>query len=763
VSSPDLPESTTRFGEFSADLETGELRRNGAKVKLQGQPFEILALLLKRPGRVVTREELRQRLWPSDTFVDFEHGLNAAVNRLREALGDSADEPRFIETVPRRGYRFIAAIEGHLRAEPSEVSQVQDVRSRSQSLWLRIVALIVGVVCLGSASLFIYKRTSTSRPSVQRTLTRLTFDEGLQVEATWSPDGRLIAYSSDRAGKFDIWVQQVSGGNPVQVTKGPAHNWQPDWSPDGKYIVYRSEEGDGGLYIVPALGGAGMERKIASFGYYPRWSPDGSKILFGSFSTRLPVRSRFYVVESDGSAAREVWTDLAESVHAYSAAWLPDSQRICIWAPGEPAPNFWAIPVGGGPASRLEIAPEVVKHLTEAAGQGGGIDISRRFSWSPSGTAIYWEHAYQDARNIWRLTIDPRTLRGTGIERLTTGSGADIQPALSADGKRLAFTTQTQQVRTWLFPLDATRGRITGPGQAVTSSAVQAWTPNLSRDGGRLAFFAERGGKFELREELLSEGREIPIAAADDSYGRTVPQWSRDGTSLAYVRQKTFTTEVRSRAEIFEDGLMLWSSQNRTEEPITDLGQTNRIVYDWSPDDKLLLFSQSNSNTGRYEIWQLPVAARPHAEAAAQKIISNPDYDLFQPHFSPDGRWIVFEAISNGSTPGSALYIIPAVGGSWIRITDGKSWDDKPRWSPDGKMIYFVSGRGGLFNVWGIRFDPVKGKPFGEPFRVTAFERPALMIPQRIPWVEISLTQHRLALNLVQMTGNIWMLDNVDR
>ena len=114
----------------------------------------------------------------------------------------------------------------------------------------------------------------------QRALTRLTFDDGLQFGATWSPDSRFIAYSSDRGGKFDIWVQQVSGGDPVQVTKGPGDNWQPDWSPDGKYIAYRSEEGDGGLFIMPALGGAGLKRKIASFGYFPRWSPDSSRLLF---------------------------------------------------------------------------------------------------------------------------------------------------------------------------------------------------------------------------------------------------------------------------------------------------------------------------------------------------------------------------------------------------------------------------------------------------------------------------------------------------
>jgi len=101
-----------RFGIFEADLRAGELRRNGSKIKLQDQPFQLLALLLERPGEVVTREELRGKLWPADTFVDFDHGLNAAVKRLRGALGDSAENPRFIETLSRRGYRFLVPVNG---------------------------------------------------------------------------------------------------------------------------------------------------------------------------------------------------------------------------------------------------------------------------------------------------------------------------------------------------------------------------------------------------------------------------------------------------------------------------------------------------------------------------------------------------------------------------------------------------------------------------------------------------------------------------
>ena len=263
------------------------------KLKLTGQPFQVLAILLERPGEVVTREELQKRLWP-DTFVDVDHNLNTAINKIREVLGDSAESPRFVETLPRRGYRFIAPVEGVRLSKSWRLRSCGRNRERHGPAAPRSCSS--SFVLLAGAGFFIYKRLQSPASSAQRALTRLTFDDGLQIGATWSPDGRFIAYSSDRGGKFDIWVQQVSGGDPVQITKGPGHNWQPDWSPDGKYIAYRSEDGEGGLFIVPALGGEGLARRIAPFGYYPRWSPDSSQILFQT--TQLPVSNRFLCSES---------------------------------------------------------------------------------------------------------------------------------------------------------------------------------------------------------------------------------------------------------------------------------------------------------------------------------------------------------------------------------------------------------------------------------------------------------------------------------
>jgi len=556
-------------------------------------------------------------------------------------------------------------------------------------------------------------------------------------------------------------VQQVSGGDPVQVTKGPGHHWQPDWSRDGKYIAYRSEEGDGGIYAVPALGGAGLERKIASFGYYPQWSPNSLQVLFQTHFTVTVHWNRFYVAQLDGSAPREVLAEFIDQnkLSAASAAWHPDGKRLTVWVGDfSPSPSFWTVPIAGGPGIKVKIAPAVQKKLAEVSGEGETGEHEQlgdySFSWSPSGDAIYFERGYRGARNIWKMTVDPKTQRATGIDRLTIGSGPDAGVAVSTDGRRLAFTAKSQRIRAWLFPFDATTGHIGGNGNAVTAPGRTSAEPTLSRDGTKLAYYVPHGESLglisgDVRNEVwvksLVDGREVPVIA--DDFSRWGQVWSPDGMQLAYQRRNRSTNEKQ---------LMVWSSQSHEEEP---LGSTPVWPWDWSPDGKWLLSAYEG-------IWLVPVAAAPHAEIAAKKIISpDPAYQIYQPHFSPNGRWIVFEAVANSPSPKpeSTLYVVPTSGGPWTRITDSKHWDDKPRWSPDGRTIYFVSRRGGFFNVWGIHFDPAAGKTVGEPFQVSNFESPRLMVPRWIPPVGLSLTEDKLVLTMAEESGGIWVMDNVDR
>ncbi len=813
------------FGAFELEGRTAELRRNGVAVRLQEQPSQLLLFLLQHAGQIVTRDDLRLQLWPADTFVDFDHALNTAVMKLREALGDSSEKPLYIQTLPRKGYRFVAPVSalpgnngggtartrmeesavekavpsytnGNLRGTipadtPAKIGGVSTSierhdatvgldgrdagkpRTRLASAAVARIAIILAAAILLAGAVFFYLRP---KPAIApaRSLTRITFDEGLQTDPTWSPDGRYIAYSANRGGATNIWMQQISAGEPVQITTGPGPNWQPDWSPDGRYIAYRSDAGEDGLFVIPAVGGAGQERRIASFGYKPRWSPDGAQILFQTHP--LSSRDKFYVVGLDGALPREVLDEFVRQHRSLdqnhlSAAWHPDGKRVTIWVRDalqpEPSPSFWTLPVQGGTAVHTELASPVQKRFAELAIRSGREWVAdSKFAWAPSGDAIYLERTFRGSRSLWRLKIDARTLRATASEQLTAGAGIDTAPAVSSDGKRLAFTAANSKIGAWLFPLDADQGRISGPGTFITSPGVDAWLTALTRDGSKLVFSGTRAGETRLWIKSLPDGRELPLFL--DNYDRYSPAWSPDGNRLAYVR---------SPEHSMRDQIMVWSANTRQEEPVTSpnsnrssTGKPLRVIlYDWSPDGRSLLITKVDADFADVTVWQVPVGAAPRAELQERKILADPRFEIYQPHFSPDGSWIVFQGVGQSDPGGhskrpSSLYVMRAAGGPWIPIVSDVNWADKPRWSADGRIIYFLWSHDSAFAVWGIRFNPVTGKRVGNAFRVSPLDSPDLMASDvNIGSLEISVSRKSLVTTVGQVTGGIWVLDNVDR
>ena len=299
-----------RFGPFAVDVERHMITKHGVRVRLQTQPFQILAALLEKPGAIVSRDELRRRLWTENTFVDFEHGLNAAVARLRQALGDSSEEPRYIETVSKLGYRFAASVEqqtvsneeasiGRVSASRHRAARntrqngaqsgsdelrrpgMQGESSRSRVLWITAAVALAVRRRAGSCS----SVPNLPPPSMRRPVP-LTAFRGFEGNPTVSPDGNHVAFTwnGEKQDNFDIYVLAIPSGTPVRLTNDPAEDLSPAWSPDGRTIAFLRRRGDRSDLMLTAATG-GPEHKVAEtqerMWFQLRksstlaWSPDG--------------------------------------------------------------------------------------------------------------------------------------------------------------------------------------------------------------------------------------------------------------------------------------------------------------------------------------------------------------------------------------------------------------------------------------------------------------------------------------------------------
>jgi DNA-binding winged helix-turn-helix (wHTH) protein len=357
-----------RFGDFEADLRSGELRQAGVKLKFGGQPFQVLTILLEQPGELVTREELQKRLWP-DTFVDVDHNLNTAINKIREVLGDSADSPRFIETLPRRGYRFIGELERPAGPVMEPVVRAEPNRPwRSRQSWWKIASVVLAISVVALAAVLSYRRHQQQRPEEQAILTVLPFTAfpGVATSPAFSPDGSRIAFAWDGdlvngANGFDLYVKALGSETLLRLTQHPSESISPTWSPDGTQIAFQRLAGaDSGIYVVPALGGP--ERKLrptqmptTNFNWFSRinftlisWSPDGKWIAFADV-TPGEEHARIHLLSTETLEIKQVPISrkcAGEGLPAFSH----NGEYLAYWCflSGNGEAVLYSLPIPGG-------------------------------------------------------------------------------------------------------------------------------------------------------------------------------------------------------------------------------------------------------------------------------------------------------------------------------------------------------------------------------------------------------------------------------
>ena len=586
---------------------------------------------------------------------------------------------------------------------------------------------------------------------------KLTFEGGRQTDPSFSTDGQWIAYASDSTGNFEITIQRLSGGDPIPITNDPASDSQPDWSPDGNRLVFRSERAGGGLFVVPARGGAVVQ--VSKVGFRPRWSSDGRLILYaGTIPTGLDLNLQ--VIDASGGTPRR-WP--GSSLGAFG--WQPGSSTVLKFQSlaGPFAPTLLSWDVGAPSTTKWTVADSVTR---EFRAQRLAVVSGEEVMASPDMSSLYFVGLSRGARAVWRIDLDPAARHiVSGPHRITRVIDAN-SASLSSDGRRVVFDGSAQNAQILSYPLDSTDGRDANP-EALTSDAIHAEGPTLSRDGRAFAFVLNRPDspeRSELVARLPGASRERTIRVIE--HPREVvwmPRWNHDGTKLAYA--------IVSKADepsAAQQQLRLFDASTGEDLPLTSLHRVATMEFPtgWTPDGRHVVAVLNPMYVGGPNaIVLLPVDGAPAAERARQVVTSSVEVSLSVAVMSPDPRWIAFRI---GAVDGRAprIAVVPAGGGDrskWTFVTPGVVPADKPAWSEDGAILYFLSGEGGAMNVWGVRFDAVRGTAAGEPFKITNFDGPGAHILSDVRAMELSAGGRRLVVPVVRPKGSLWMLEQPTR
>ena len=418
---------------------------DGTFVRIQQQPLQVLRLLLEAQGRVVTREALRIGLWRSETFVDFEHGVNTAVKKLRQVLGDSVDEPKFIETVPKVGYRFLVPVEwvndaNERHAQHSVVSMPARETSVGQPEprrrpHLRKAVLIASLTGILLSLLLYHSQWSRSRPP-EPSISLAVASVGEKYSPSLSSDGQQLAFSwNGGAGSdFSIYVKLLGTEQPLRLTKQQGIDFNPVWSPDGHYIAFCRIQKEGtGIYIIPALGGA--ERKLRdthwearefqqNFWYFGgiSWSPGGKLLAFSDRDSGNEPTS-MYLLSLDSLIARKLTSPGLPG--DYNPAFSPDGRTLAFNRGSQGVTSIYTLPVAGGDERRL----------VSGSQYGWGL------AWTADGRDIVFGRAGWLAKSGWLWKI---SAHGGEPERLQFGQQG-TEPSIR--GNRLVYARQGKECK----------------------------------------------------------------------------------------------------------------------------------------------------------------------------------------------------------------------------------------------------------------------------------------------------------------------------
>ena len=644
-----LASAVVRFDAFEADLRAGELRRDGRRIKLQEQPFRVLSVLLERPGEVVTREELRQTLWPADTFVDFDHGLNSAVARLREALRDSADRPHYVETVAKRGYRFIAplneAVQPVLTPAPEPpLNKTETIRYVSPKGWVTALLLLGGLI--GAMTTWIFYRSRPDPPAALLDVVPLVGLRGFQATPAFSPDGTLVAFrENDGARNTGIYTTVVGGEKSVQVTHDPG-DCCPTWSPDGRQIAFTRYSGKlVSIYIVPALGGTErlLYRGTASMGGGISWSPDGKLIAFPESSGADPTHASVSVVALADSSTHTLSSPPPASVDN-EPAFSPDGTQLAFIRStvAGVSNDVFVMPAAGGPAKRLTFDNRPIMGPP---------------TWTSDGREIIFTSNRGAVTGLWRINASG------GTPRPVAGPEGEAKwPSISAKDSSLVYEQWVSKANIWRLDLKDPR-HYERPPSVLVAEKGDKMRPELSPDGKKIAFESNRLGYWDIWTCDVDGSNCDQITVLHGTAGR--PRWSPDGHYLA------FEFHPNGRSQIY-----LVELPNGIPRLVPTIPDADNLSPSWSGDGNSLYFA-SKRGADPFQIWRMPIKGGTPIQLTKNGGIS--------PVESPDGRYLYYCKFEQGG-----IWRMPLQGGEETEVVSDVEGGGWPNWGVTSEGIYFL-------------------------------------------------------------------------
>jgi DNA-binding winged helix-turn-helix (wHTH) protein/Tol biopolymer transport system component len=651
VAPPAYKAPHVRFGVFDFNPETGELWKSGRRVRLRPQAARVLALLAARPGQVVSRDELREQVW-GNTVVDFDHGLNLCIQSIRVALRDDADTPRYVETLPRRGYRFLAPVENGdqriARAQPAEVadtpcpSQIAPVAAKKRRKLALLPTAMVAVSLLAAlVAALIRPRPAPPAGSLPTQWFQLTNFPDSVTQPALSPDGRMLAFirgPDTFLGRGQIYVKILPNGEPVQLTHDNSNKMSPVFSPDGSRIAFST----GGpisddTWVVPVLGG------------HPHlWLPNASglvwldnhKVLFSEL--KAGIHMGIVMAEETRDSARDVYLPASEVGMAHRAYPSPDRKSTLVvemdrgvWQPCR------LVPMDGGSPGRSVGPPGAP--CTFAA-------------WSPDGKWMYFSSSAGGIFHTWSQRYPDGQ-----PEQITAGVTEEEGIAMATDGSSFITSAALKQSTVWVHDKR---------GQRLISLEGYSYDPQFTPDGRKLLYRILKGSlptsdPAELRVVDLESGLNeavLPglLVSGTPGYAYAISPDSRNVVAVVVDR------EVKRRLWIGSlDHQSALHMVPNVEGYHPHLGSNGELYF------------------ASYE--EAPKLYRVHADGTGMERVKGSGDDVQVWGLSPDSLWVV-----TWDPPGT-LIAVPTGGGSPMPIISNLVSDGHVSWSADGKQIFITA------------------------------------------------------------------------